>query len=926
MLHDFAVGGGLGLLGVAETWLSAGVPDSFVDLGGYSVVRCDSTSGVRKHGVCMYIRKDIKFRCIDVGCENVCGAHLVDFDLFVAVVYRPPSNGPDENAAICSFLHRFCDSREVIVLGDFNLPSVPWGDLDALSLRVPPLQRVFIDCFQSLGLTQWVVSPTFVPSLNILDLVLSSERDRLGDVTVHPAFPGCGHCPVTFGYYFRDSVVVESSGCVRRAWHRGNYELIERVLSDVDWDFEFFGLSVDEMVSRFNSILSSLVSLYVPIFVPRPHRARFRPPRQLITSRQSSWLNYKDVRSRYGRRSREAADALSSYQDINAAYRSFYSRSLITYELSLAANFAANSKLFHRYIRSKKVGNPSVGPLKSGNNLISDCSSMAEVLADSFSSVYSVHVPQDPAPHQAGAAGGITMDRVQVSVDSVRSVFSSIDVNSCMGPDDIHPCLLKYCQSLVLPMHRIFVRSLEEGVVPSQWKFSEIVPLFKKGSRSDPMNYRPISLTSVCCKSLERIIASALMDFLEENSLLSLDQFGFRRGRTVEDQLLLVYNDVSAWLDSHYAVDVVLFDFSKAFDVVPHSVLIAKLSKLGISGCLLRWIADFLSGRRMCVGVAGARSSDRPVLSGVPQGSVLGPLLFIVFVNHLPSFLHNNCKLFADDMKIYLRLGGRGVEDLSSCQRDIDELHRVAVSWGLKFNVAKCVTMRFSRGAANLSTLGSLSVYNMAGSDILLQESSRDLGVLVDSSLKFHAHIRQVVGKAWGLANNLLRSTLCRSREFMCNLFITHIRPLLEFASPVWNTGYVGDSVLLESVQRRWTKHIDGLGDVEYGDRLRGLGLYSVKGRLLRADLIKYYKIFNGLSVISPAELFVLSPTAQTRGHRFKVLKPHVSLESRRRYFSVRCLDVWNSLPDDLVACGSVASFKSGLHVVLGDILFRFDG
>ena len=172
----------------------------------------------------------------------------------------------------------------------------------------------------------------------------------------------------------------------------------------------------------------------------------------------------------------------------------------------------------------------------------------------------------------------------------------------------------------------------------------------------------------------------------------------------------MVYNDVSAWLDSHYAVDVVLFDFSKAFDVVPHSVLVAKLSMLSISGCLLRWVANFLSGRRMCVGVSGARSSDRPVLSGVPQGSVLGPLLFIVFVNHLPSFLHNKCKLFADDMKIHLRLGRSGdaqlVEDLSSCQRDIDELHRVAVSWALKFNVAKCVTMRFSRGGRQLIRIG----------------------------------------------------------------------------------------------------------------------------------------------------------------------------------------------------------------------------
>ena len=161
----------------------------------------------------------------------------------------------------------------------------------------------------------------------------------------------------------------------------------------------------------------------------------------------------------------------------------------------------------------------------------------------------------------------------------------------------------------------------------------------------------------------------------------------------------------------------------------------------------------------------------------------------------------------------------------------------------------------------------------------------------------------------------------------MCNVYITHIRPLLEFASPVWNTGFVGDSKLLESVQRRWTKRIDGMWEMGYGDRLACLGLYSARGRLLRADMLKYFKIFNGLSVITPSDLFQLSPAAsRTRGHRYKIVKPHVSLECRRRFFSVRCIDVWNSLPDSLVACGSVNRFKSGLHDALGDGLFDFDG
>ena len=247
--------------------------------------------------------------------------------------------------------------------------------------------------------------------------MLSSEEDRIGDVVVHPALPGCGHCPITFGYYFQDSVIVGLSGGVRRAWHRGDYGRIKEILSGLDWDLEFFGLSVDDMVSRFNSILSSLVDLHVLVLLPNTYQARFKPPRDLTLSRRQSWMGYKEVRARHGRRSREAVDTLSSFQEINVSYRNFFNRSLVAYEQSLAADLAANSKLFHKNIRSKKVGNPSVGPLKAGTTLVSDCFRMAELLADGFSSVYSIETLLDPSPHQMGAANGNMLDSVYISFE-----------------------------------------------------------------------------------------------------------------------------------------------------------------------------------------------------------------------------------------------------------------------------------------------------------------------------------------------------------------------------------------------------------------------------------------------------------------------------------------------------------------------------
>ena len=280
-----------------------------------------------------------------------------------------------------------------------------------------------------------------------------------------------------------------------------------------------------------------------------------------------------------------------------------------------------------------------------------------------------------------------------------------------MGPDGIHPNLLKSCPAIALLLFLIFRKSLSMGKLPKEWKKSTIIPIFKKGSRYTPLNYRPISLTSVCCKTLERFISESLYSFLDSNGIFSNDQYGFRQGRTVDDQLLLVYNDVTAWLDAGYIVDLVLFDFSKAFDV-NHALLIDKLRILGIHGPLLSWITEFLLGRTMQVSVSGCTSSSKDVLSGVPQGSVLGPLLFLVYINSLPSYIRSKCKFFADDMKIYLKLRRDSCSslavDTSTCQRDIDTVHKVTDSWGLRFNLNKCAVLRCQRGSTDWNDIGPL--------------------------------------------------------------------------------------------------------------------------------------------------------------------------------------------------------------------------
>ena len=260
------------------------------------------------------------------------------------------------------------------------------------------------------------------------------------------------------------------------------------------------------------------------------------------------------------------------------------------------------------------------------------------------------------------------------------------------------------------------------------------------------------------------------------------------------------------------------------------------------------------------------------------------------------------------------------LSNVQRCQADIALLNHTAQSWGLYLNKDKCVMIRFQRRYHQLPPPS----YNIEGDPIQLVDSHVDLGVTVDSSLKFHLHILRTAQKAGGLAQNIMKATVCRSPEFMLTIFISHIRPLLEYCSCLWHTGYARDVRLLEAVQRRWTKRIESMSELDYGTRLTRLNLFSVSGRLLRADMVYCWKIFHGECCISPTDLFVIPPRSDTRGHRYKVNHVRAQTDVRKRSFALRCITQWNCLPDHVVAEKKIKTFKANLVEALGDRLFKY--
>ena len=891
---------------------------------GYNIVRTDTQSGFPKHGVCFYIKKSLVYLVLENSYMNTAIVFLPIYSLYIIVVYRPPSYNLLENLGLINFLTNFCDGKEVLIIGDFNLSSVKWNDPNRLT-DITPSDRVFYNCFIELGLSQFVNQPTYPRSDNILDLILSTEHDRISSVSVLPQIPHCDHCPVSFCYNFDFSTSSENP-VMKFTWHKGDYTKIALELSEIDWDFEFSYLNVQAKYTRFLDILLPLVNRYVPKNTAKHEFRVVKPPRDLLVRRGNVWNEYKNDRRRYGRNSAEAHASLELFNGLNYNYRNYSITSQISYEDSMTGQFLVYRKALYSYMRSKKVGRPTVGPLKMADGtVVYDKGLMAELFAESFSSVYRADLLDAPAPHQLFNG---TLNNIDFSIEEVCKILRALDDSSSMGPDSVHPRVLKSCaNSLAYPLYLIFKDSFYSRRVPKQWSVSNIIPIFKKGSRCNPLNYRPISITSVCCKTMERIVTNRLVEYLETNGILATEQYGFRKGRSVEDQLLLAYNDVTEWVDQGFIVDIVHFDCSKAFDVVNHSILLTKLRCIGIEDFFLDWIYAFLTERIMYVVIEGESSNPKSVKSGVPQGSVLGPILFLIYINCLARGIACRFYIFADDLKIYLRIRYLNrtdtLLDLSVAQNDINLINNTGKSWGLSMNANKCVVMRFQRGnRVDWNSLGPLSQYYLDNTPIKFVESHTDLGITIDCSLKFHLHVQTVTNKAAGLISNILRSTLCRSIKFMMSIYKTYIRPLLEFSVSVWATGYVGDMNLLESIQRRWTRNVEGLENLDYYQRLIRLDLYSVKGRLLRADLIKCYKIFHGKCAISPDEIFNIAPQAGTRGHIFKLSPRHVNLECRKRFFTERCITNWNNLPSDTVTCSSLDTFKKHLHDNCKELLF----
>ena len=330
------------------------------------------------------------------------------------------------------------------------------------------------------------------------------------------------------------------------------------------------------------------------------------------------------------------------------------------YQKGLAASIKTSPKSFWSHYKEETKSKSTIGDLRDKDaDLKTEDQEKANILNDFFSSVFTVEGNSELPDFEQKVKDEDCINQIEINAVKVLKQLKSLNVSKYCGPDNCHPFFLKECaEEIYLPLTDIFHKSLSSGVIPDDWKKANITCIFKKGNKQDPGNYRPVSLTSVVCKLLERTVREEIVNHLSVNKLLSDSQFGFRKNRSTILQLLTIMNEWTEALDDGIQIDTVYLDFRKAFDSVPHKRLIKKLEGYGIKGILLEWFKNFLNGRQQRVVINGKTSDWTNVLSGIPQGSILGPILFIIFINDLPGVVGNVCKLFADDCKLYKNIKG----------------------------------------------------------------------------------------------------------------------------------------------------------------------------------------------------------------------------------------------------------------------------
>ena len=822
--------------------------------------------------------------------------------LLLGCLYRSPNSNEENNNHLLDLLEEASrrEKDHLVIVGDFNMKEIDWAE-HKVNTRESHLSYRTFDKVNDLFLEQLVTEPTRHregEQANVLDWVLTDSSDNISNLSIKAPLGVRGDHNV-IQFEFLTPPIIQNRPR-RFNLYKGNYETMEANLASYNWST----LLSDKDCQQSWNTFRDTISLAMENHIPKSRHGK--------TKNKKLWMN-KDTRLLIKTKNRAWNRYKSNKTDVNwsafAKIRNETNRAVTqvkkNFEQKIAREIKSNPKQFWRYVNSKNPRVREFPTMYDQDGVEYACDNEKASLfnlyfANVFTKEDSSTVLSLPHP-----VTNTSLEYIEITPQIVLKYIQKLNTAKAAGPDEMYPKILyEVKEAICEPLSIIFNKSLEEGRLPSDWKQAVVKPIYKKGTKSAPSNYRPVSLTSVCCKIMERMLRDKIFDYFENNDLFSKDQHGFRQGKSCTTQLLEILELWSKFIDEGKAFDCIYLDFSKAFDKVPHFRLAYKVKHYGIKGNLLKWINSFLENRMQSVAINNCKSDPLPVTSGIPQGSVLGPLLFVIYINDLPNVVKSHIKIFADDTKIFRAISDNN--DSSSLQSDLTSLLEWSYDWLLPFNTEKCAIIHYGPNNPEY-------VYKMRDNNIKESKYERDLGITFDNKLNFTTHVRNIVSKANSRVGLLRRNFSNMSPEMFLPLYKSLIRPLLEYGSSVWNPSLISNIKETEKVQRRATKLVSNIKHLPYNERLRKLKLDSLAFRRRRTDILQVYRIINKIDKLKMEDFFEFHNGPNTRGHSLKLNKPRALTSFRSHAFSNRIINDWNGLKNETVTKTSLNTFKTAL-------------
>ena len=928
-------------ISVTESWLKDHIKNAQINIPGYQIIRQDRTNNRERGGVLLYVQDDLPVSNVESFDDSTCGAVICSvkcINTVVASVYRPPPSHANSLSDLPSFknLLRFLqehidrttdDRSSLIITGDFNFPNLQW-DQSSLTTTGKPTEaeELFSAFIDENLLCQYITQPT--RGRNILDLFLTNNPNLVLHTSSTPTSLSDHNIvtiQTTYNLKARPAKVkppIPEDSFRSLNLYKADFDEIDKHLESINWEDLQSSCSPEEFPEVFKLKVLEVCKLYSPTKSNNyKYKNFFTRERDILRRRKRKVKPQIESLSAKNPNSRKLKTLRAELYDIERKIKESIINQRAANEIKALECIKKNPRYFFSYAKQFAKQVSTVGPLLNNEgNLEHKPKAMADILQSQYSSVFSD--PNNPKKESPKLNLNIEeiISNVEFTRDDVIEAINEISENSACGENDIPALILKKCKnSLSYPILLIWQTSINSGHVPAIFKKQIITPVHKKSSKAEPANYRPIALTSHVIKIFERIIRKQLVAHLERNKLICPNQHGFRKHRSCLTQLLAHIDIILENLQHGMDTDVIYLDYAKAFDKVDHEILLKKLYSYGVRGKLLMWISSYLTDREQTVVINGEHSVPAKVISGVPQGTVLGPIMFILYLNDLSSCIkHSVVSSFADDTR--LKKSITKVHDTQLLQEDLNS----AISWSernnMKLHQSKFELICHSSDQSNLLTelpfYSQYKEYETAdGSIISPQCSVRDLGVTISEDLSWSPHINTITNGGKKIAAWTLSVFQNRSAEIMLPLYTSFVRSRLEYNSPLWNPTKVADIMKLETVQRTFTSRISEVRHLSYWDRLRSLNLMSLQRRRERYTLIHIYKIINNLA---PNDISLKFYHTSRRGICCKItplVKPckpkHQTMYDES--FSVYGAKLWNLIPPKIKSRSTLDSFKAAL-------------